>query len=58
MKVYRDLYNQVTSFENLWWAERKAAKGKGLSRNNFPFLGSFDRSLGAWSKGVVPVRAD
>jgi RNA-directed DNA polymerase len=28
MKVYRDLYDQVTSFENLWLAERKAAKGK------------------------------
>ena len=25
MKVYRDLYDQVTSFENLWLAERKAA---------------------------------
>ena len=28
MKVYRDLYDQVSSFENLWLAERKAAKGK------------------------------
>jgi hypothetical protein len=26
MKVYRDLYDQVTSFENLWLAQ--AARGK------------------------------
>ena len=28
MKVYRDLYDQVTSFESLWLAQHKAARGK------------------------------
>ena len=28
MKIYRDLYGQVTSFENLWLAHHKAARGE------------------------------
>jgi type I restriction enzyme M protein len=52
----RLMHSGLGGFETLnLYAE---AIAKGLSRNNFPFLGSFDRSLGAWSKGVVPVRAD
>jgi hypothetical protein len=31
MKRYRDLYDQVTSFENLWLAYRRAARGNATA---------------------------
>lgn len=45
MKRYGNLWPQIIDFENLWWAARRAERGKRFRENVLDFNASFDRNL-------------
>ncbi len=45
MKRYGNLWSQIVDFENLWWAARKAERGKRFRENVSDFNFNFEENL-------------